>query len=236
MMNAWYIPMILGVYIFLPYVARILQSLPGKGLLILGFLLFFYCFFVPSFNLVLEVKKLPRLFPQLDLNYSGGTYGLYLLLGYCYHRYEEKLKSFLKNPGAKASIALISILLFAGTVAFQNWRYVHHVAYNVWYTFILLPLVGFGCFVLLCQLDFSNKIFYHMSLYSFAVYLIHVPIMQLLVKYGLYMPNRRTGIVVLWGSVLVLSFACIYLLSRIPPVKKWVFMIKEQSGQRSMET
>ena len=227
MMNAWYIPMILGVYIFLPYIARILQSVPGRRLLIFGLLLFLYYFVVPSYNLLLEVNKLPKIYSQLDLNYSGGTYGFYLLLGYCYYRYEEEIKSFLKKPGAKAGIAFLCLPMFAGTVAFENWRYVHHAAYNVWYNFMLLPLVGFGCFVLLCQLNIGNKIFYNISLYSFAVYLIHVPIMQTLVKYGLYIPNRRTGIFLLWGGTLALSWVSIYILTRIKFFKKWGFMIKE---------
>lgn len=228
MINAWYIPMILGVYIFLPYVAKILQSMSGRGLLFLGVLLFFYCFFVPSCNLILEVKKLPRLFPQLDLSYSGGTYGFYLLLGFCYHRYEEKIYSILNKSSAKVGIALLASLLFGGTVALQNWQYTYHTAYNVWYNFLLLPIVGFASFLLLCQLDFYNKIFYKLSSQSFAIYLIHVPIMQILVKYGLYFSYRRIGIFMMWGRTFILSLLSIYLLTRIPWLKKWIFLMKNE--------
>lgn len=227
MMNAWYIPMILGVYIFIPYVARILQSLSGKSLIILGLILFSYYFIVPSCNLLLALEKLPRLSPQIDLNYSGGTYGFYLLLGYSYKRYEDRIVSVLKNNKKKILVVLSILLMAACTVLFQNRLYQNHAAYNVWYDFLLLPFIGFCCFMLLCQVKKHYKVFYHLSLYSFAIYLIHVPIIKTLVNFGLYLPNRRLGIYVLWGSTLILSLVCIYILSKIPLFKKYVFMIKE---------
>lgn len=142
MMNAWYIPMILGVYIFIPYVARILQSLSGKSLIILGLILFSYYFIVPSCNLLLALEKLPRLSPQIDLNYSGGTYGFYLLLGYSYKRYEDRIVSVLKNNKKKILVVLSILLMAACTVLFQNRLYQNHAAYNVWYDFCFCLLLA----------------------------------------------------------------------------------------------
>lgn len=100
--------------------------------------------------------------------------------------------------------------------------------------FLLLPFIGFCCFMLLCQVKKHYKVFYHLSLYSFAIYLIHVPIIKTLVNFGLYLPNRRLGIYVLWGSTLILSLVCIYILSKIPLFKSMYLWLKNRGFINSM--
>lgn len=206
MKNAWYIPMILGVYIFIPYVARTFQSLSGKNLFILCSILFLYYFVAPTCNLLLSLGKLPLFFTQIDLNYSGGTYGFYLLLGYCYKRYEERIASELENNRKKfcmlsASFDLLLVMVVC-TAVFQSWfARESHTAYYIWYNFALLPFIGFFCFILFGRFKKHCNIFYHLSTYSFAIYLIHEPIIRILVNFGWYFPNRMFGIYLLWGRL-----------------------------------
>ncbi len=73
--------MIIGMYIFLPYVASILHTIPSDILLLFMTLVYGYLYIVPSINLFLVADGLPQFSNQLDLSYSGNVYGFCLLLG-----------------------------------------------------------------------------------------------------------------------------------------------------------
>lgn len=67
--HIWYVSMIIGMYIFLPLIADALQEINVKRLKIPLIISCIYLFFIPTNNV-------------LDLSYSGGIYGIYLLSGY----------------------------------------------------------------------------------------------------------------------------------------------------------
>ena len=81
--------------------------------------------------------------------------------------------------------------------------------------------------MLLFQIKKCNNIFYNISIYSFAIYLIHAPILKILVKYNLYIQNSRIGIYLLFVCVVVLSMASVFILSKSSILKRYLFMMKK---------
>lgn len=83
----WYMPVIIGIYLFLPFVASVLKNMNEKILIILLLIIYFYLFIVPGINLwqsALSVDSSSRVSNQIDLSFGGGIYGFYLILGYCF--------------------------------------------------------------------------------------------------------------------------------------------------------
>ena len=83
--HTWYIPMILGMYLFLPLVSMVLDKIPGKLLFPLLTVVYLYLFVVPSisvFQSALGVPSAQMLAARIDLSFSGNHYGFYLVLGY----------------------------------------------------------------------------------------------------------------------------------------------------------
>lgn len=107
--HAWYMPMIIGMYLFLPYVANALHQIEGKLLGIFMLAVYAYCFVAPSVNLYQTVFQI---FPdklvsaQPDLSYGGNCYGLYLVLGYEIARYQGKIEAFFSRNYCKKFLIL----------------------------------------------------------------------------------------------------------------------------------
>ena len=90
MINMWYMPMIIGIYLFLPFMSNALVKADIKLVAMPLIVVSCYAFVPPIVNaLAGQSYKL-----QVDLGYSGGVYGIYLILGCLLKR--GLLKSFLK--------------------------------------------------------------------------------------------------------------------------------------------
>ena len=80
------------------------------------------------------------------------------------------------------STPVLSVLCLVGistTVGEQLFVYHHGVGYNVWYNNILLLLGTLSLFVLLSRLTLkNNKLIQLLAKYSFAIYLVHIPVLN----------------------------------------------------------
>lgn len=120
--HTWYMPMIIGMYLFLPYVANALKQIPWTLLSIMMLAVYVYLFIVPSVNSYQSMLQIPSnemVYTQVDLSYGGSTYGLYLILGYAIARCKKLLCE------KKYRIAMIFTILMGGGTRGQctrNWR------------------------------------------------------------------------------------------------------------------
>ena len=230
--HAWYVPMILGMYLFIPFIAQILQKLDRQLLLLIMIIVFFYCFIVPSVNLVRQAANAPTEFQflsQLDLNYSGKIYGVYLVLGYCIHYLKEKIQYFFKRkvipPVAICSIVLLLFVNILSQISLFSIGY----RYMVWYDFFTEPFLGMIVFCLLLQLKVNNGskiLLTSMAASVFGVYLIHevilLPIIDLLRPFI----GRSLLTIIMSIGVSILSFCLVELLNLIPHCGKILFLRK----------
>ncbi len=74
--HTWYMPMIIGMYIFIPYVALTLQKIHGKVLWFMMSVIYLYIFIVPCLNLLQNLVPIPFLqgsSKQIDLSTLGNS-------------------------------------------------------------------------------------------------------------------------------------------------------------------
>ena len=55
--HMWYMPMVLGLYLFLPFVALVLQKIPAKTLFFPGIMAFIWLFILPVANVLLTATE-----------------------------------------------------------------------------------------------------------------------------------------------------------------------------------
>ena len=216
MSHMWYMPMIIGMYLFLPVFSRSLNKIDITVLKVPLILIGVYLTVIPS----LGGKKL------LDFGYCGGLYGFYILLGFFVKR-----KSFLKQK----KMMVVFFCSFIGTVLLQHFSYLKGVTYNVFYNCGLITICSFCIFVLLSNHARAfetlglkiNRIIRRLSILSFSIYLIHFPVLLLLQDdvrtLKLSLPAK---VLVLWIITFLLSVVVGIFSSKLKLARKYLLYIK----------
>ena len=198
MPHMWYMPMIIGIYLFFPFTANALQELKKYEILYfpLG-VVSTYAFITPIFNEVYHVFSKGSFTYTLDIGFSGGVYGIYLIFGFLLHR------QFLKNVAVRYLLVDV-ILTFIGVIILQVFAFSYNKVLDPWYNWVAILLCSLGVFELLSRLPY--QIWQHqwvtvVSKYSFAMYLTHYPLLMILkpLLQKLFLPLPINAII-LWGG------------------------------------
>ena len=224
--HMWYMPMIIGIYLFLPIFSRALYKLDVSVLRFPLIIIGTFLTITPVFN-ILSGKKL---YTSLDFGYSGGLYGFYILLGFLIRRGGVNLN--------KISLCIGTILSFLITVYVQFFSYKNGVTYNVWYNCGSLAICSLGIFKLISYLDgaelyssyFSSniiKLFVEkISFVSFSIYFIHYPIMlmieNMIKNLKIMLPIK---VLILWSVTFILSIMVIQICYKSKFLRKRLLYI-----------
>ena len=216
MMHAWYVGVILGIYLFVPFVARVLPSITDKQLSALMTISFAYCFILPTVARFTDVE----LKPWIDLSFSGGLYGLYVVTGYILRRFEPTIDRTLK------SIALIpSTLGLIILIAYVQLNVYHNGGmFLIWYDFCLLPLAAIGLFIAIKRISARSRLIEMLSRFSFGIYLLHAPILILMVKYDVLSTLGRSAKAFCWLIAIVAM--CCLTVKAFGVVQRFLFRVK----------
>ena len=215
----WYLPMILGIYLFLPVFAAGLKHLNARLLAI------------PAAILLLAFTIFPAVGSEetsiLEAGFSGGVFGLYLLLGHLIHQ-----RVFAKVPSW--AVALVALLSFGGVELTQYLQLSHGNQNIVWYSWGTLIVSTACCFELFVRrakepevpAGFRSFVTF-LAKYSFAVYLIHFPLVQIAVRVMDWNTDSAflTFLVATCASIVV-SFLLAWVLDRIPHVGKYFLYMR----------
>lgn len=224
MPHSWYMPMIIGMYIFIPYASIVIQRIEKRHLLLLMALVFFNFLVLPRLGFYLNV----RVDALIDLSYSGCLYGLYLAIGYCFSKYQPIIKYLFKTKSYRLLCYSACILIFLLQVAL-GCLYSKH-GYSLWYDSPLVLIEGILIFSLL--LTHESKRSKHrssilLSRQSFGVFLIHVIPMFLFSDIAKQIPVRAISVFVLALLVFLTSNIVIWITSRISSrLSYWLFLVK----------
>lgn len=224
--HAWYMPMIIGIYLFIPYVASALQKMNGKMLLILLFVIYIYLYVIPGINLFQTAFQIPieqRFNNQLELSFSGGKYGFYLILGYCFWRYKKRIDYFLANIKFYFIIIMLCAVTFLGTVYIQLEFYSLNYQYGLWYDFFLMPILGSCVFLSFMKLKWPivmHSVLTQLSTCAFGIYLLHELILMPCIRKIGDVYDKSTEVVVLSIGVYFVSFVIVEILSLVPNLNK----------------
>lgn len=229
MMNMWYMPMILGLYVAVPLLSVVIRALSGKAFIVPGALILVVGFVIPWLNNVLAVFGITFILgggSVLDLSFVGGIYGLYLALGYFIARQRvlRRIPTFL--------CALASMLGFAVLVFVQYEAKKSGLSYSIWYNdlFILICTVFLFELALRCKvLTKQSTWVQNASRYSFAVFFLHPLFLTISVNYGggwISQFPYTLSVATLFSVTLVLSYLFAWLICRNRIAGSLVFNIK----------
>ena len=222
--HAWYLPMIIGIYITIPLVSIIIKKHEKlvKYIMIINI---FYIFIIPMINIVLNLLRINYQIPStFNIFFGGEVYGVYLLLGYFISKnynnkkYNKKFLNYL--------LIVISFLSLAVTVLIR-----YKLNCDSWYNMFTILVCSSCLYILLLKIKTNHlkNIVKKLSICSFGVYLIHKPIIDLMNKYNFINETNYIlpfKVLLYFSLTFIVSYLIVIFLSKIKYIKKYLFFIK----------
>ena len=227
--STWYIAIVLPLYVLIPFLAIIRQHVSGPVLLFpLGVIAVSYTV-IPSINDILSLQENTELIDYSPNYYAvfGNIAGyiLYVCIGY-----------WISQGGLKRVPAwlmgILCFLLFAGTCGVQYYAYAQPANYLTSYNFIGIVLCSAATFELIRRgsglIRRLQKPVSYLSRISFGIYFVHIIIMSMLYWYiDISAWSRVLQLLFYEGVSVGGSILFIAVLSQIPVLRKYMFMIKD---------
>ena len=159
---------------------------------------------------------------QYCLGFSGGVYGIYILIGYL-------TKKGLFKKYSSNNLRILAIISFAICVVFQYYAFTIWFGFDLWYEF---PFILTGSFALFELCSRRGKVRAYplvtfLAKYSFAVFLVHnifrLPLLPLVVQLPYSEPVKA---IILWILLIVLSYLATVIIYRIPRFGKFILYMR----------
>lgn len=218
--HLWYLPMILGIYLFIPFISNAIHRFPSKILWVLLGIVVVYLFLVPFINMLLILNGEEGVSNQFDLSYSGGIYGVYLILGYLISK-----KKYSWKFGWCVGLGTTILAVAVGT---QEFFYISGIEYRYWYDSIFI----FG--LTICAAFATSQIkkipgkilFYHVAKCSFGIYLVHNIILTKILQLMPMTMDRVLKVVLVTVLSFVISLGVVMAIAQVPKIRKVLFFMK----------
>ena len=216
--HMWYMPMIIGMYLSIPFVASALKHFDERTIFQALIVFSLLAFVMPFISTLCEIEGIKNISLQYSLGFSGGVYGIYIILGYLVK------KGMFKNI-SKIMLTALLIVSFLVCVLFQYYSYIKGYNFFLWYEFPFILLGSFALFELCSRM--KSVRFYSqvkvLSKYSFAVFLLHnvfrLPLLPLVITLPVSEPLKA---IILWILLIVLSFPAAAIIYRIPKFGRYI--------------
>ena len=224
--NMWYMPMILGMYLAIPFLSIIVKRFSLRVMCIPMIVAGIYTILFPSiFVFTQDAIMNSRV---LDISFLGGVYGLYILLGYYISR-SDKIKEI-----PKFILWAIVGLCYVITVVNQIYLCNSNIDYNLWYNFLPLFVLGIAVFSLFKRMENISlkerwkKILYTISNWSLAIFFIHAIVIYLIRDFiNAFQVMNPVKVILLFITVVLISIIATKIMKTIPIFRKYLLLIKE---------
>jgi len=225
----WYMPVIIGIYIALPFVANAIKNIDLKIIAIPLAVLCFAVFIIKTVSIFDTACgwKL-NLTKKVFTDFSGGLYGAYVLMGYFVKKKAfSKIKTWLLAAGAVLSA------VFTGFTLMYSLRSGYD--YHLWYDFAGVFLCSVFIFEMFSRMNSENRIVIFFSKFvtsvsvlSLGMYFMHKPILSFIrfriLKFELYRPVNLILFVVI---IFAVSYIVSLIISKIPKIRKILILVKD---------
>lgn len=220
--HMWYMPMIIGMYLSIPFVSNALHNFNKKTIFQATIVFSLLAFCLPFITTLFDMEGIKNVTLQYCLGFSGGVYGIYIILGYLVK------KGTFKDVSSNI-LSGITIISFIICVLFQYYAYIINYDFFLWYEFPFVLLGSFALFELTSRR--KNVKFYSgvqvLSKYSFAVFLIHnlfrIPLLPLVVQLPFTEPIKA---IILWILLIIFSYIAAAIIYRIPRFGKYILYMR----------
>lgn len=225
MNSMWYIPMILCIYLIIPFLCIVKNKVSFKTVFPSMLILYIVSFVVPSYNNITALYGGRNACVEESAVISS-LYLLYVVLGYWISRGGlNKLKNFTVISGAVVSFFLCCVV--------QYYAYSKKTDCHLDYDFLLIPVCTSLIFEAVRR--FSTKLsrlsrpIEYISKIAFGIYFVHIVVMTVLVKFASFKELMPQPLYCLFLEAVSLVGSVIFIavVSRIPLAKKYLFMIKD---------
>lgn len=220
--HMWYMPMIIGMYLSMPFVSVALEKFDSNTIWRATIVFSLLAFLLPFITLVLDMHGIQNVNIQYCLGFSGGVYGIYIILGYLVKKGQFKHYNNVK-------LGLIALISFMICLLFQYYAFTKGYEFALWYEF---PFILSGSFVLFELCSRIGKVRAYpivtfLSKYSFAVFLVHnlfrLPLLPIVVKLPYTEPVKA---IILWILLIIFSYAAVVIIYRIPRFGKYILYMR----------
>lgn len=221
MSHMWYMPVIIGIYMFIPFVSNAFNHTDIRNLYMPLLVTFVCCFVAPTINTVLRVQGREQLYPLLDISFSGGGYGFCVILGYL-------VKMGLFDRITSLFLVLSGVVSYIATIVIQIYSDLHEISYNVWYDCAFLIICSLSIFILMSRTKHRKIAIGHVitrtSVYAFGIYLVHKPLNMILIS-CLDITPRIAKVFEVSVITFIVSWFIVWLLSKVKIISKLFFNI-----------
>lgn len=220
--NMWYFPMIVEVYLCIPFLAYLVHKFRYSTIKICIFLLFINSIGLPTLNCIFQYLGINLYIESLlQTSFLRSSYIFMILVGYYSKQFSlTKIRSLI-----------FIVLGLLGTFLLQFLLYSKGVVYNVWYNNFFLILCSFGIFKIIQKYEVRwhllIKFTEYISKISLGIFFIHPIIYKLwrplVVALNVVMPIKVCILFVLTFATCIITIS---VLSRIKFIKRYVFLVK----------
>jgi surface polysaccharide O-acyltransferase-like enzyme len=144
--HMWYMPMIIGMYLSMPFVSNAVRSFDKRTIFQATVIFSLLAFCLPFISVLFDMEGIHNVAIQYCLGFSGGIYGVYIILGYLVK------KGMFKEVSSKL-FGLIAIVSFAVCVWFQYYAFIRGYNFFLWYEFPFILTGSFALFELVSRMD-----------------------------------------------------------------------------------
>ncbi len=220
--HMWYMPMIIGMYLSMPFVSASLRHYDSKTVWYAAIVFTLLAFLLPFITTVFDMTGIKNVAIQYCLGFSGGVYGIYIILGYLVKKGQFKKISNMK-------LWIITIISFLICVLFQYYAFKIGYAFRLWYEFPFVLTGSFALFELSSRMKKVRAFPFvsFLSKYSFAVFLVHnlfrLPLLPVIVKLPYTEPIK---VIILWILLIIFSYIAVVIIYRIPRFGKYILYMR----------
>lgn len=220
--HMWYMPMIIGMYLSMPFVSNAIERFDTDTIWQATVVFSLLAFLLPFVTTVLAMHGIQNVNIQYCLGFSGGIYGIYIILGYL-----VKKGQFKKISSSKLTI--LAVVSFLICVVFQYYAFIKSYEFFLWYEFPFILTGSFALFELCSRMGRVRAYPFvtFLSKYSFAVFLVHnlfrLPLLPVIVDLPYSEPVKA---IILWILLIFFSYLATVIIYRIPRFGKYILYMR----------
>jgi len=211
----WYVYMILFIYLFVPFIGKVLRRLNNRTVLfvILAWII-----------LTFVLRNMPINFYNWSNNFASKFFGYalfsgYLVVGFYLNRLDTTSK---KTKWGAGIVCLLTVLIAAGVTSVAS-RNAHKLDMNIYGNLTLNTICqSIALFILLKDSAIKNKYTLWLqravSHYSYGIYLSHIMVIGIFFQNGIFwtMAHPLISLPVIILLTLCSSLTIVFLLHKLP--------------------